>query len=455
MKMGYRNVNMLSGSITKGLLALTLPIMIVNVAQSLFSIADMTVLRIFASDSAVGAVGSCGMLTALCINLLVGIAVGANVVTARYMGAGNKERASAVAMTSLVFSAFASLVLAVVGLLFAETFLRWTNCPQSLLPGAVLYFRLYFAGCPFIMLYTFCAALLRASGETKKPMYFLILGGICKLLVNLFCTAVLDMGVAGVGIGTILSYLIAGILCLLTILHRHDVFRLDLTHISFHVAELKEMLRVGIPAGVQNSLYALANVVITATVNSFGEHAATGVSIANQFDSLLYQVSIATSLAVTPYVSQNVGAGNFKRVKQTLLRAVLITTAFGASLGALSAIFSGPLSSIMSGNPDVIRYSQQKMVIVSSTYFLCGICETLVGTLRGIGKNTVPTVATFLFMCLLRLAWVEWVFPLCPPDLSFLYLVWPVGWVACIVTYLITFFPAISKLQRRQLAAQH
>ncbi|MBQ3135749.1 MAG: MATE family efflux transporter [Oscillospiraceae bacterium] len=452
--MRHQNVNMLSGSITKGLLGLTFPIMIVNVAQALFSIADMTVLRVFADDSAVGAVGSCTMLTALCINLLVGISVGANVVTARHLGAGSKERAAAATTTALVFSAFGSLVLAVIGLVFAETFLRWTNCPQALLPGAVLYFRLYFAGCPAIMLYNFCSALLRASGETKKPMYFLILGGICKLLVNLFCSAVLDIGVAGVGIATILSYLIAGVLCFLTILHQHDVFHLYFPHFSFHVTELKEMLRVGIPAGIQNSLYALANVVITATVNSFGEHAATGVSIANQFDNLLYQVSIATSLAVTPYVSQNVGAGNFKRVRQALLRAVLITTAFGAGLGALSAIFSGSLSSIMSGNPDVIRFSQQKMVIVSSTYFICGICETLVGTLRGIGRNTIPTVATFVFMCLLRLAWVEWVFPLCPPDLSFLYLVWPVGWVACIITYLIVFFPAISKLQRRQFATQ-
>jgi len=452
--MRHQNVNMLSGSITKGLLALTFPIMIVNVAQSLFSIADMTVLRVFADDSAVGAVGSCGMLTALCINLLVGIAVGANVVTARHLGSGNKERVSATAMTALVFAAFGSLVLAAIGLIFAETFLRWTNCPEALLPGAALYFRLYFAGCPAIMLYSFCSALLRASGETKKPMYFLTLGGICKLLVNLFCAAVLDMGVAGVGIATILSYLIAGVLCFLTIWHRHDVFHLDFSRTSFHVNELKEMLRVGIPAGIQTSLFSLANVVITATVNSFGENAATGVSIANQFDSLLYQVSIATSLAVTPYVSQNVGAGNFKRVRQTMLRAVLITTAFGASLGALSAIFSGPLSSIMSGNPDVIRFSQQKMIIVSSTYFICGICETLVGTLRGIGKNTVSTVATFVFMCLLRVAWVEWVFPLCPPDLTFLYLVWPVGWIACIITYLIVFFPAISKLQRRQFATQ-
>ena len=208
-------------------------------------------------------------------------------------------------------------------------------------------------------------------------------------------------------------------------------------------------MHVGIPAGVQSAAYALANVVITTAVNGFGADATTGIAIANQFDGILYQISYAPALATTPYISQNVGAGNLKRVKKTLLRAILITTAFGASFGALSAIFSTQLSSIMSSEPAVIAYSRQKMIIISSTYFICGINEVMGGTLRGMGKPIIPTIATLIFMCVLRFIWVYAIFPLVP-NLTFLYTVWPVGWILSIITLLIFYFLTMSKLQKKQ-----
>ena len=449
IKMKSNHVNMLSGSITKGLLSMTIPIMIMNVMQSLFSITDMTVLRIFSDDRAVGAVGACGMLITLVTSLLIGISAGANVIIAKRIGSGDKERADRAVMTSLLLSIVGGLVLMLIGITFSETFLKMTNCPDSLLPQATKYFEIYFYGVPVLMFYNFCASILRATGDTKRPMYFLIIGGIIKLLFTIFFVTVLDVDVEGVALATIISNVTASLLAFCTLLKFQNVVRVNFKQIKFDLAELKDILYIGVPAGLQSSLYSLANVVITTAVNSFGEAATTGIAIANQFDGILYQICYAPSLAVTPYIAQNMGAGNIKRVKQTLIRAVFITTAFGATFGSLSAVFSEQLSSLLSSTPAVIAFSRQKMIIISSTYFICGINEVMGGMLRGMGKPIVPTISTLIYMCLLRFVWVYAIFPLFP-NLTFLYTVWPVGWILSIITLLVAYFITMSKLEAKK-----
>jgi Na+-driven multidrug efflux pump len=203
--------------------------------------------------------------------------------------------------------------------------------------------------------------------------------------------------------------------------------------IRIHKEELLDVLHIGIPAGLQQALYSIANVVISSAVNTFGADATTGISIANTFDGILYQIATAPALAVMPYVSQNLGAGNLKRAKQAIVRGMMIAVVMAGSLGALSAIFSGPLSSIMAENAAQIEYSQQKMMIISSTYFTCGINNILSETMRGFRRPLIPTVATMIYMCLLRFVWVWWIFPHYP-NLTFLYLVWPIGWILSIIT---------------------
>lgn len=445
--MRIKNVDMLSGSITKGLLSMSIPIMVMNVMQSIFTIIDMTSLKHFSSDSSVGAIGVCGTLITLVTSLLVGVASGANVVVAKRIGQGNKEDTNKAAMTAILTAIVGGLLLMLIGVMFAETFLEMTNCPESLLPKATSYFRIYFLGVPILMFYNFCASILRAIGDTKKPMFFIILAGALKVIFTLVFLIFTDMTVEGVAVATIISQLVASALAFITILRNNDIIHLDFKKMRFYGKELKEMLFLGIPTGLQHSLYSLANVVIVTAVNGFGENASTGVSIANQFDGILYQISVAPSLAVMPYVAQNAGAGDIKRVKKIIMRAILITVAFGASFGSLSAIFSGELSSIMSSNPEIIAYSRQKMIIISSTYFICGINEVMGGILKGLGKPIIPTIATLVFMCLIRFPWVYLIFPLCP-SLTFLYLIWPIGWILSIITQLFAYFPAISKLQR-------
>lgn len=445
--MKKRNVDMLSGSIVKGLLALTMPIMIMNVMQSLFSIIDMTVLKTFSSDSAVGAVGASGTLITLCTSLLIGISAGANIVVAKRIGLGNKERVKKATMTAILFSVLGGLLLMIIGAVFAETFLKMTNCPETLLDAAATYFRIYFYGIPFLMLYNFCAAILRAAGDTKRPMYFLILGGIIKVAFTLFFVTVFDMDVEGVSISTNIS---SFVICLMAFfaLNKTPELHIDLKKLRIYGLELKEMLYIGVPSGLQTAMYSFANVIIMTAVNSFGENATTGVSIANQFDGLMYQIIYAPSLAATPYIAQNIGAGNLERVKKTVLRATIITAGFGLTFGSLSAIFSAELSSIMSTTPEVIKYSQQKMILVSSTYFLLGINEIMGGVLKGMGKPIIPAVSTMVFMCLIRFPWVHYIFPLYP-NLTFLYLIWPIGWISSIITLLLFYFPAMGKLKKK------
>ncbi len=447
-----KNVDMLHGPIVKGLLSMTMPIMAMNVLQNIFNLIDMWALGFFANDNAVGAVGACGMLIALCTCLLTGTSIGANVIVARHIGEGDREKTERATGTAVLFSILGGIVLMVFGLIFAETFLRWTNCPEEILPQAVLYFRGYFIGVPVIFAYSFCASILRATGDANRPMTYSIVGGGAKVVLTFLLLGLLRLDIVGVIVATILANALSGILSYYTLSKGNDKTTVSLKTMKIDWAELKAILHVGIPTGLQTGFHSFANVLITATVNSLGPAATTGISIANHFDGILYNITYAPSLATTPYVAQNIGAGNIKRAKSSIGKSIWIAIAFGASLGSLSAIFSGPLSSLISKNPEVIAYSQQKMIIISSTYFICGINEIMGGALRGMGKPIFPTVATFIFMCALRFVWVYAAYPFFPEahKLTLLYLVWPIGWILSITTLLLVYFPGMRKLQKQQ-----
>ena len=441
-----RNVNMLSGSITKGLLSLTMPIMVMNVVQNIFNIVDMTVLGNWVGDGAVGAVGASGMLITLCTCLLIGIATGSNIVVAKRMGEQNSDRMDKAVGTSMIVAIIGGILLAIIGFIFAETFLKWTNCPDALLADATLYFRLYFVGVPFQLLYNFSAAILRAIGDTKRPMYFLLGSSGLKVLLNILFIRAFHMDVDGVGCATILANILVSTLGIIAL--RGSILQFRFRKMRFDKAEFKAILHLGIPTGLQSACYALANVVIGTAVNGFGPDATTGVSIANQIDSILYNISYAPALAASPYIAQNIGAHNIPRAKKSLVRAIGIAVGFGGILGALASIFSGELASLMSSSPTVIAFARQKTMLISATYFICGINEVMSGAMRGLGKPVIPTISTLIFMCLLRFVWVYGIFPLFP-NLTFLYLVWPIGWVLSILFLSAFYFPTISKLQKK------
>ena len=445
--MRRKDVNMLEGSIIKGILTIAIPVMIMNVATSLFNIIDMTVLKTF--GGAVGAVGVCGTLISLITGLVIGVSSGSNVIIARYIGRKDPASVDRAINTAMAFSIAAGIALAIIGVVGAPLFLSWNNCPKELLADATLYFRLYFAGVPILMVYNFCAAILRSSGDSRRPMIFLIIGGIVKVLSNLVFAGVFHLGVKGVAFATILSWCVFTTLGLTALTHNEGVVKLAIRNIRFYKKEMGQILHIGIPAGMQQALYSVANVIITAEVNKLGSTATTGMSIANNFDGILYQISVATSLAIMPYVSQNIGAGNLKRAIRSIWEGILVTVALGGFFGMLSATFSRQLSGIMSTDPEAIKYSMQKMLLISSTYFICGINEILGAALRSMGKPLASTISVMVWMCAFRFVWVYLIYPLLPHNLTFLYLVWPIGWVMSILTLLCVLIPTIKKLKKR------
>lgn len=447
--MKSRNVDMINGNITKGILLMILPLMTQNVLQTLFNVLDMTILSKSASDTAVGAVGACGTLITLCTSLLTGCTVGANVIVARHIGEGNRTKTNDAINTAVAFALLGGLLLLVIGLCFARIFLQWTNCSETLMNDAVTYFRVYFMGVPVLLLYSSFASILRASGDTKRPMYFSITGGIIKVLLNYIFVYIFNFSVVGVAWATIISNSVSCILSYMALIHSHDHFDFKLRYMCIKLEELKKILSIGIPSGLQTGLYSFANVIILTEVNKLGADATTGLSIANQFDGILYQIIHAPGIAAVSYVAQNIGACKYIRVKKSIISACMISIIFGATLGSFSAIFSKELSSIISSSPKVIAFAQQKMIIISSTYFICGINEVLGSALKGMGKAVIPTVSTLVFMCLFRFVWVYAIYPFLPKNLTFLYLVWPVGWILSIITLLIAFVPAIKKLKNR------
>ena len=457
LKLGNKKeVNMLSGSIMKGIMTIAIPIMIMNVLQSLFNIIDMTILKMYDTDGgySVGAVGACGTLFSFITGLAIGIAAGANVVIARYIGKGDKEGVDKSVGTALVFSVISGVVLLIIGVCFAEFFLGLVNCPTKFFDKAVLYFRLYFLGMPFFTFYNFAAAILRSSGDSRRPMIYLTIGGVVKVALTFLLVGVLKMEIVGVSIATISTWIITSILDVIALIRDGGVVAVNFKKLRIYGKQLKEMLIIGIPTGLQQALYSVANLVIAGAVNTYGSdeitkaNASTGVSIANNFDGILYQIVMAPALAVMPYVSQNVGAKNMKRAKESIWKGMLITLVFGGFFGMLSAVFSAQLSSIMTSNPEVIKFSQQKMMLVSSTYFICGINEILGAGLKGMGKPMIPMISTMIFMCAIRFPWVWFVYPLFP-NLTFLYTIWPIGWVLSIITVLCFLIPTAKKLQQK------
>ena len=453
---GKREVNMLSGSILKGVLTIAIPIMIMNALQSVFNIIDGAILKMYDTDGgySVGAVGACGTLFSFITGLAIGIAAGANVIIAKYIGMGDKDGVEKSVGTALVFSFLCGVFLLIIGVSFAEFFLKLVNCPVKFFDKAVLYFRLYFLGMPLFTFYNFAAAILRSTGDSRRPMIYLTIGGIVKVILTFILVGIFKLEIVGVSIATISAWAITCVLDAITLIRNGGLVTINFKKLKIYGKQLIEMLKIGIPTGLQQALYSIANLVIAGTVNNHGAdditkaNASTGISIANNFDGILYQIATAPALAIMPYVSQNIGARNMKRAKESIMKGILITTILGGGLGALSAIFSYQLSSIMSSNPQVIMFSQQKMILVSSTYFICGINEILGAALKGMGKPIIPMISTMIFMCAIRFPWVWFIYPLFK-NLTLLYTIWPIGWILSSIMVLCFLIPTIKSLKKK------
>lgn len=439
-KQAYR-MDMAHGPLAGKLLLFALPLMLSGLLQLLFNAADVVVVGRYAGKEALAAVGSTSALINLLINLFIGFSVGTNVVVARDLGAGREEDVNSSVHTAVTLSLLSGVFLTVLGLGLARQLLVWTESAPDVIDLAAVYLRIYFCGMPFNMLYNFGAAILRAQGDTRRPLYFLSIAGVVNVVLNLFFVITLQMSVAGVALATIISQAISGLMVLVCLMRDPGPLHLELKCLRLDRRVIRRICQVGLPAGFQGIVFSLSNVVIQSSINSFGSTAIIAGSAASaNIEGFVYTSMNALYQTNLTFTSQNYGAGECRRVDRTLILCQAYVVALGLVLGNLVVFFGHPLAAIYApGQEDVIAQAMDRLRIVCSTYFLCGIMDTMVGSLRGLGYSMVPMVVSMVGACGIRLAWVATVFQAYHTP-AVLYTSYPVSWSVTAAVHIGFFF---------------
>lgn len=432
-------MDMCNGPIFGKLLVFALPLMLSGILQLLFNAADIVVVGKFSGSHALAAVGSTGALINLFVNVFIGFSIGTNVLVAQYFGARDEKNVHETVHTSILLGIVGGFILIVAGMVFAKPMLEWMDTPKDVLSHAVLYMRIYFIGMPAMLVYNFGAAILRAIGDTRRPLYYLLSAGVINVILNLFFVIVLDMGVAGVATATVISQVVSAILIVRCLMHSDGIYRLDLHALKIHKTKMVHIAKIGLPAGVQGAVFSLSNVLIQSSVNSFGSIAMAGNTAAGNIEGFVYTSMNAVYQTALSFTSQNVGGRRQDRIPKIVFQCLAIVTVVGAVLGNL-AYQCGPfLLNIYSSDPEVIQYGMSRMQIICQWYFLCGIMDVAVGILRGMGYSVMPMLVSLAGACGLRVLWIFTVF-VWKHSLFVLYLSYPITWTITLAVHFICFF---------------
>jgi len=434
-------IDMVNGPLASKILFFALPLMLSSLLQLLFNAADVVVVGRFAGSEALAAVGSTGSLVNLLVNLFMGLSIGTNVVVAKDLGAGRTEEASRSIHTSIALSLISGVVLTVLGVTLCRQLLGLMQSPANVIDLSTLYLRIYFCGMPANMLYNFGAAILRAQGDTRRPLYFLTAAGIINVCLNLFFVIILEMSVAGVALATIIAQYISATLVLITLTREQGPLRLNLKNLRLDPAVVARIARVGLPAGMSSIVFSLSNVVIQSAINSFDSTAIiAGNSTGSNIDGFLYVSMNCFYQAAMTFTSQNYSAAKTKRVDRTLAICLLFGGITGLIAGNLVYLFGEQLASLYApGQPEVIAATVSRMRITSTVYFLCGIMEIPTGTLRGLGYSIAPMLVSMIGACGSRLLWIATIFQFNKTP-EMLYLSYPVSWAITACVHLTVFF---------------
>ena len=443
-------IDMCSGAIFPKLMQVAIPLACSGILQLFFNAADIIVVGRYAGDNSLAAVSSNVSLVALLTNFFLGLSAGANILAARYFGSRDEQGLSKTVHTAITISLVSGVILTLIGVFGARTILIWMQCPENVLPLATLYLRIYFGGMTATMLYNFGAALLRAQGDTKRPLYYLTFAGVVNVALNLFFVIKLHMDVAGVAIATVISQIISAILVLRCLMREAGPMRLELGSLGIDTGKLRQILQVGIPAGLQGVLFSVSNVVIQSSINSFGEVVMAGNGAAFNIENFLYAPIEAFYQTNAAFASQNYGAGNHRRILPIYIQAQVSNAVLTAALSALVYFFGPQLLSIYTDSPAVIEAGMVRIAIVCITYALNSFMNVIVGTIRGIGYNVMPMVVTLLGACAFRLVWIATVFQI-PRfhTIETIYWSYPVSWVITYLAHLICLVIVYRKLSKR------
>ncbi len=446
-------MDMTRGAILPKIIIFSLPLMAASILQLLFNAADVIVVGRFVGPQAMAAVGSTTALINLIINFFVGLSVGVNVCAARFFAADRQKDLTDTIRTAILTAVFSGILLLVVGITLAKPMLELMGSPEDVIYDSVTYLRIYFLGMPALMIYDFSSAILRAVGDTKRPLYFQVAAGIINVILNLFFVLGLKIGVAGVGIATSISQTVSALLVLSVLVRDKGKLHLDLRTLRIDRQKLAAIFRVGLPAGLQSTVFSLSNVVIQSSINSFGSTAMAGSTASQNLEGFVYMAMNAIYQTNLSFTSQNIGAGRYSRINKILLNCLGCVVFIGILLGGLANLFSGTLLSFYTTDPEVLRYGQERLLIVAGPYFLCGIMDTMVGSLRGMDFSFVPMIVSFIGACGLRIIFIMTLFRL-PAfhSLQNLYMSYPVSWTITFTAHIITFLLIRKRFPREDAA---
>lgn len=433
-----KDMDMINGNLAKKILIFTIPIMLSSILQLLFNTVDMIVIGKFAGDASLAAVGSTSALINLIIQLFIGVSIGANVVVSRAIGQHNLEKAQRAVHTAILFSFLAGAFLTVFGIFTARTWLELMGTTDDSIDKATIYLQIYFGGSIFNMVYNFGAAILKSVGETKRPLYYLVIAGIMNALLNLLFVISFNMDVAGVALATIISQGISAILVIIYLMKREGYVNLNLKKLRIHKKELIQMALIGLPAGIQGSLISFSNVFIQSAVNSFGSTIiVSGNTAASNIEGFVWVSMNAFYQAAISFTGQNYGANNIKNSKKILLICMLYTFITGVIFGGGAYLLRDPLSSLYTSG-EALEYARIRLTIICLSYFLCGLMDLPVGSMRGLGNSLTPMIVSILGMVVFRIIWISTVFQ-ANHELWVLYISYPISWVATETIHYICF----------------
>ncbi len=434
-------MNMTEGPVLGKILRFSLPLMLTGILQLLYNAADVMVVGQFVGPQALAAVSNAGPLINLIVNVFVGLSLGASVSVAKSIGAGKQEEVSRTVHTSIALAVLGGVAVMLIGLFASRPLLVLMDSPEDVLDLSTLYLKIYFIGSVFSMLYNFGAAILRAIGDTKRPLYFLTIAGLINVVLNVVLVMVFHMGVEGVAIATVTSQVVSCVLVIGCLVRVDGAIRLVPKKIHIYKDRLLEVIRIGLPAGIQGSVFSVSNMIIQSSINSFGSVAMAGSGAASNLEGFISTAMDSLYQAALTFVSQNVGARKPQRIKRIMWCCLGTVSAVGLSMGGLYLLFSTEILSVYSPDTEVIRMGAERLAVMAPPYFLLGVMNVLVGGLRGLGNSLLPMIVTLLGVCGFRIVWIYTVFPL-NRTLDVLYLCWPLSWAITgaihSVCYLIT-----------------
>jgi len=439
LKSNKYEIDMCNGSIMDKLVSFALPLMLSGILQLMFNAVDIIVVGRFSGSEALAAVGSTTALINVFTNLFIGISLGANVLAARFFAAGRKEEMSETVHTSITLALISGILMAFVGLVFSKGALELMGTPEDVIGLSTLYMRIYFMGMPFFMLYNYGAAILRAVGDTKRPLYFLIIAGVINAGLNMVLVIVFGLGVAGVGIATVFSQMVSCVLVLTCLCRTEGSYKLSFSKLSMKGYYLKQIFQVGIPAGIQSTVINFSNALLQSSVNSFGSTAMAGYTAANNILGFLYVSINSVTQACMSFTSQNFGVGKYKRMDRVLIDCMILSVGAALVLGCGAYFFGAEILQIYTEEADVIQCGVEILSITTVPYFLCGIMDLFPGALRGMGYSAVPMVLSIIGTVGMRVLWIFVFFPQ-HRSLYFLFISYPASWIATIVMQVVCYY---------------